>query len=89
MNQQPEWYRNDLQADSLDSKVQGHESQMAYDLAAKSGSVYDLIAKILPESGPVYDLTAIDRPRERPSTIHTDYSRCSSGGRGLTSASIS
>jgi hypothetical protein len=28
------------------------------------GSVYDLIANILPESGPVYDLTAIDRQRE-------------------------
>jgi hypothetical protein len=33
---------------------------MVNDLAAKRGSVYDLNAKILPESDPAYDLTAID-----------------------------
>ena len=35
-----------------------------YDLAAKGGSVYALIAKIYPESDSVYDSPAIDNAKE-------------------------
>ena len=42
---------------------------MVYDLAAEEYSVYDLSAKIWPESDPVYDLTAIDTSRGRTASV--------------------